>query len=76
MKPRVVYGQPVGSGEPQRYFTDLHRRTELAVSSGRFTRKQDCCQSDRQKRKAFKDTINYVLGDGWIYTVPVGRERH
>jgi hypothetical protein len=58
-------------------YNDVTRRTELAISSGRYTRRllDGNINSTKAKAEAFRLTINYVLGDGWFDLDKLGRLR-
>jgi len=62
------------------YDNSVTRRTEQAHSSGKYLRRKlDSNDSVRRfaiKQKAFQDTINFVLGDGWFETDKLGRLKH
>ena len=78
MKRRVVFGTAVQGGVPQKYDTDLHRRTEMATDSPTHTRRAfpaDTMRKMMERTRAFKETIKYVLGEGWIEPPRGGRPK-
>ena len=78
MKRRVVFGKAIQSKNPQKYDTDLHRRTEMATDSPTHVRRlypNETLRRMQDRTRAFKETIKYVLGEGWIEPPRGGRPK-
>ena len=62
------------------YDNSVTRRTEQAHSSGKYLRKKldkkDTERSLRRRDKAFRETIDLVLGYGWYEVNKIGRIKH
>ena len=62
------------------YDNELTRRTEQAHCSGKYTRrrldKDTTTRGLQLKDQAFRDTIDYVLGEGWYTVNKQGRIMH
>ncbi len=60
---------------------EVTRRTETAICAGRFTRMNTDNDNEskhrlKAKEMAFRESIEYALGDGWFELNAIGRLKH